>query len=137
MTPEQLSGALQATAAQPTGSRALTLHTSRAATSISEKISAQASRIIELNRGDTNLGSLQKYADEWNLSDMTEATLGLGKDGLLVVDTRGPRNTVQHMQRLKCCMRDFDNAWYDVDKNVLVSFSSGFEFQHYSGLFLT
>jgi hypothetical protein len=74
------------------------------------------------------LGSLQRYANEWNISDITEATLGLGKDGLPMVDARGPKNTVQYMHRLKRCMRDFDNAWYGVDKNVLVSFSSGFEF---------
>jgi hypothetical protein len=38
--------------AQPTGSRVLTLHTSRATAFISDKISAQAGRIIELNRGE-------------------------------------------------------------------------------------
>ncbi|KAK1613213.1 hypothetical protein QYE76_036886 [Lolium multiflorum] len=75
ITSEQLSGALQATMAQPTGSRALTLHTSRAAASISDKISAQDGRIIELNRGEATLGSLQRYADEWNISDITEGVL--------------------------------------------------------------
>jgi hypothetical protein len=98
------------------------LHTSRVAASISDKISAQAGRIIKLNRGETNLGSLQRYADEWNIADITEATSGLGKDGLPVVDPRGSQNTIQHMQWLKRCMRDFDNAWYDIDKNVSVSF---------------
>jgi hypothetical protein len=137
VTVEQLSGALQATAAQPNSSRALSLHTGRAAASISEKISVQAGRIIELNRGEANLGPLQRYADEWNLSDITKATLGLGKHGLPVVDTRGSRNTVQHMNRLERCMREFDNFWYDVDKNILVSLSSGSKFQHYSDLFLT
>jgi hypothetical protein len=110
VTAEQLSGTLQATVAQPTSSRALTLHTSRAAASISEKISAQTGRIIELKSGDANLGPLQRYADEWNISDITEVTSGLGKDGLPLVDPRGPRNTIQHMQWLKRCMRDFDTA---------------------------
>ena len=128
VTAEQLSGALQATVGQATSSRALTLHTSRAAASIGEKISAQTGRITELNRGEANLGSLQRYADKWNISDITEATLGLGKDGLPVVDARGPKNTVQHMHRLKKCMREFDNAWYDVDKNVLVSLFPRFKF---------
>nr|XP_051221413.1 uncharacterized protein LOC127339629 [Lolium perenne] len=41
ITLEQLSGALEATLAQPTGSRALTLHTSRAAASIGDKLSLQ------------------------------------------------------------------------------------------------
>jgi hypothetical protein len=54
-----------------------------------------------MNCGKANLGSLQMYVDEWNISDMTEATLGLGKDGQPAVDTRGPRSTVQHMYRLK------------------------------------
>ncbi|KAK1631593.1 hypothetical protein QYE76_005908 [Lolium multiflorum] len=109
---------LEAAVAQPTCSQSLTLHAGRAAVAVSEKILAQTGRIIELNRGEANLGSLQKYVDEWNLSDMTEATLGLGKDGQLVVDSRGPWNTVQHMYRLKHSMREFDNAWHDVDKNV-------------------
>jgi cell division septum initiation protein DivIVA len=113
--------------APPTGSRALTLHTSRAAASINDKISAQAGRIIELNQGEA----------EWNISDITEATSGLGKDGLPLVDPRGPRNTIQQILRLKWCMRDFDTAWYDIDKNVSVSFSSGFELQYYSDLPLT
>jgi hypothetical protein len=137
VTADQLSSAIQAAVAQPTSSRTLALHTGRAAISISEKISSQTGRIIEMNRGEANLSSLQKYVDEWNISDMTEATLGLGKDGQPVVDTRGPRNTVQHMHRLKRSMREVDNAWHDVDKNVLVSFSSGFELYPYTELFST
>jgi hypothetical protein len=61
-------------------------------------------------------------------SDLTEVNSGLGKDGLPLVDPRGPRNTVQHMNRLKQCMRNFDAAWYDVDKNVSVSLSSRLNF---------
>ncbi|KAK1692120.1 hypothetical protein QYE76_008817 [Lolium multiflorum] len=119
VTAEQLSGAVQAAVAQPASSQSLALHTGRAAVAVSEKVSAQTGRIIELNRGAANLGALQRYVDEWNTSDITEATLGVGKDGLPVVDTRGPRNTVQHMHRLKRSMREFENAWHDVDKNVL------------------
>ncbi|KAK1667036.1 hypothetical protein QYE76_055195 [Lolium multiflorum] len=118
VTAEQLSGAVQAAVAQPASSHCLTLHVGQASVAISEKLSAQTGRIIELNRGEANLGSLQKYVDEWNLSDMTEATLGLGKDGQPVVDSRGPRNTVQHMYQLKRSMREFDIAWHDVDKNM-------------------
>ena len=107
---------------QPTITQALTLHAGRAARDAEEKVSAQLGRIIELNRGDANLGALQRYVDKWNLSDLTDATLGVGKDKKLVVDTRGPRNTVQHLGRLKQAVREFDNAWHDVNNNVLVSF---------------
>jgi hypothetical protein len=55
---------------------------------------------------------------------MTEATLGVDKDKKVVVYTRGPRNMVQHLARLKHAVREFDNAWHDVDKNVMVTFSS-------------
>jgi hypothetical protein len=125
-TAEQLSGAIHAAATSPESSQSLTLHAGRAAVTISEKVSAQTGRIIELNRGTANLGALQKYVDEWNTSDMTEATLGVGKDGKVVMDTRGARSTVQHLARLKRSMREFDNAWHDVDKNVLVRSCSGF-----------
>jgi hypothetical protein len=97
---------------------------------------AQTGRIIELNRGADNLGALQKYVDAWNISDMTEGTLGI-KDGQVVVDTHGPQNMVQHLARLKRNMHEFDNAWHDVDKNVMVSFSPGFEFYPHTELFST
>ena len=58
---------------------------------------------------------------------MTEATLGVGKDRQVVIDPRGPRNTVQHLARLKHAMREFDNAWHDANNNVLVSFLSELE----------
>jgi hypothetical protein len=45
----------------------------------------------------------------------------------VVIDTRGPRNTVQHLAWLKHVVWEFDNAWHDVDKNVLVSFLSALE----------
>jgi hypothetical protein len=32
-------------------------------------------------------------------------------------------------------VREFDNAWHDVDKNVLVSFSPGLEFYPHTKLF--
>ena len=59
--------------------------------------------------------------DRWNLADLTEATRGVGKDGKVVVDSRGPRSTVQHFGRLKQAMKEFDNAWHDANRNVLVS----------------
>ncbi|KAM0901505.1 hypothetical protein ACQ4PT_019952 [Festuca glaucescens] len=120
ITVEQLSGAVEATAAQPTGSQALTLHAGRAAIAAGEKVSAQLGRIVELNRGEANLGALQWYVDKWNTSDMTETTLGVGKDRNVVIDTRGPRNTVQHLVRLKHAVREFDNAWHDANNNVLL-----------------
>ncbi|KAM0872708.1 hypothetical protein ACQ4PT_038528 [Festuca glaucescens] len=119
ITAEQLSGAVEAAVAQPTGSRELTLHVGRAAIAAGEKVSAQLGRIVELNRGEANLGVLQRYVDKWNTSDMTEATLGVGKDRQAVIDPRGPRNTVQHLARLKHAMREFDNAWHDANQNVL------------------
>ncbi|KAM0824288.1 hypothetical protein ACQ4PT_070297 [Festuca glaucescens] len=116
---EQLSGTVEAAVAQPTGSRELTLHAERAAIAAGEKVSTQLGRIVELNRGEANLGVLQRYVDKWNTSDMTEATLGVGKDRQVVIDTRGPRNTVQHLARLKHAVREFDNAWHDANHNVL------------------
>jgi hypothetical protein len=71
------------------------------------------------------LGALQRYVDEWNTSNLTEATLGVGKDGEVVVDTRGPRSTVQHLARLKRSVREFDNAWHDANSNVLVRLLTG------------
>ncbi|KAM0875835.1 hypothetical protein ACQ4PT_036557 [Festuca glaucescens] len=50
---------------------------------------------------------------------MTEATLGVGKDRQVVIDPRGPRNTGQHLARLKHAVREFDNAWHDANHNVL------------------
>jgi hypothetical protein len=100
------------------------VHAERAAITASEKVSAQLGRIVKLNRGKANLGSLQRYVNDWNLSDMTEATLGLGKDGKPEVGAQGLRSMVQHMHRLKRSVREFDNAWHDVNTNVLVSFSS-------------
>ena len=70
---EKLSGAFKASVVQPTNTQALTLHVGHVA------IAAGEGRIIELNRGDANLGALQRYVDKWNLSDLTEATLGAAK----------------------------------------------------------
>ena len=137
ITAEQLSGAVQAAVTSPASSQHLALHAGRAAVAISEKVSAQTGRIIELNRGAANLGALQRYVDEWNTADITEATLGVGKDGQVVMDTRGAWSTVQHLARLKRSVREFDNAWHDVDKNVLVSFSPGLEFYPHTELFST
>jgi hypothetical protein len=137
VTVEQFYGAFQAAVAQPASSQSLTLHVGQDVVAVSEKISAQIGRIFELNRGRANLGALQKYVDEWNLSDMTEATLGLGKDGQPAVDSRGPRNTMRHMYRLKRSMRKFDNAWHNVDKNVHVSLSFEIKFHPYTELFST
>ncbi|KAK1660620.1 hypothetical protein QYE76_048779 [Lolium multiflorum] len=119
ITAEQLSGAVQAAVTPAASSQSLTLHAGRAAVAVREKVSAQIGRIIELNRGEANMGTLQRYVDEWNTSNMTEATLGMGKDGKVVLDTCGPRNTVQHLARLKRAVREFDNSWHDINKNVL------------------
>jgi hypothetical protein len=63
--------------------------------------------------------------DKWNLSDLTDSTLDIGKDKKLVLDTRGPRSTVQHLGWLKHAMKEFENAWHDANINVLVSFFTG------------
>ena len=124
VTAEQLSAAVTAAAAPPTSfqGQALVLHAGRAAITAGEKVSAQLGRIVELNRGDANLGGLQRYVDKWNVADLTDATLGVGKDKKLVIDSRGPRSTVQHLGRLKHAVKEFDNAWHDANNNVLVTF---------------
>ncbi|KAM0880544.1 hypothetical protein ACQ4PT_033494 [Festuca glaucescens] len=118
---EELSAAVTAAAAPASGSqdRTLVLHAGRAAITAGEKVSAQLGRIVELNCGDANLGELQRLVDRWNLADLTEATRGVGKDGKVVVDSRGPRNTVQHFGRLKQAVKEFDIAWHDANQNVL------------------
>ncbi|KAM0834183.1 hypothetical protein ACQ4PT_063779 [Festuca glaucescens] len=118
---EEVSAAITAAATPASGSQdlRLVLHAGRAATTAGEKVSAQLGRIVELNRGDANLGGLQHLVDRWNLSDLTEATRGVGKDGKAVVDSRGPRSTVQHFGRLKQAVKEFDNAWHDANQNVL------------------
>ena len=83
----------------------------------------QTGRIIEKSRDDEGLGSLEKYADDWNDSDLTEVTSGLGKDGQPIIDSRGPRPMIQQLGRLKRCMRETDMAWFDVDKNISVNIS--------------
>ncbi|KAM0920395.1 hypothetical protein ACQ4PT_007543 [Festuca glaucescens] len=121
VTGEQLSTTVTAAAAPPTSSQGQTLilHAGRAAITAGEKVLAQLGRIVELNRGDANLGGLQRLVDRWNLADLTEATRGVGKDGKVVVDSRGPRSTVQHFSRLKQAVKEFDNAWHDANHNVL------------------
>ncbi|KAM0833016.1 hypothetical protein ACQ4PT_064513 [Festuca glaucescens] len=121
VTVEQLSVAVAAAAGPATSSQdqALVLHAGRAAITASEKVSAQLGRIIELNRGGANLGELQRYVDKWNVDDLTDATLGVGKDKKLVIDSHGPRSTVQHLGRLKHAVKEFDNAWHDANNNVL------------------
>jgi hypothetical protein len=85
-----------------------------------EKSLSQLGRILELNRGGASLGALQPLVERWNRADLTDATLGVGKDGKVKPDPRGPRSTVQHFNRLKTAMKVFDNAWHDANGNVLV-----------------
>jgi hypothetical protein len=99
------------------------LHAGRAAKEASEKVLAQLGRIIVMNRGDANLGDLQRYVDKWNLSNLSEATLGVGRDRQVIIDSHSPQNTMQHLGRLKQAVRELDNAWHDAHNNVLVSFS--------------
>ena len=80
----------------------------------------QTGRIIEKSRDDEGLGSLEKYADDWNDSDLTEVTSGLGKDGQPIIDSRGPRPMIQQLGWLKRYMRETDTAWFDVGKNISV-----------------
>jgi hypothetical protein len=89
------------------------LHAGRAAVVAVEKASAQLGRIVELTRGEADLGSLREYVEKWNRADLSAATRGIGKDKLPVVDNSGPRSTVQHFSRLKRAMKEFDTAWHD------------------------
>jgi hypothetical protein len=121
VTPDQLSGALQASVATPTSSKATPLHTSRAVVSIGDKLAMQTGRITEKSQSGEGLGSLEKYADAWNNSDLIEVTSGLGKDDQPIIDSRGARPMIQQLGRLKRYMREIDMAWFDVDKNISVN----------------
>ena len=130
VTAEQPTAAVTAAAGPATSSQAqaLVLHAGRAAVAAGEKVPAQLGRIVKLNRGDANLGALQHYVDKWNVADLTDATLGVGKDGKVISDPRGRRSTVQHLGRLKHAVKEFDNAWHDANNNVLVSLIPELEF---------
>jgi hypothetical protein len=95
VTAEQLTVAVTAAAAPASGSQAQTivLHVGRAVVAASEKVLAQLGRVVELNRGTANLGTLQHFVDKWNLADLTDATLGVGKDCKVKIDPRGRRST--------------------------------------------
>jgi hypothetical protein len=53
----------QITSSQLSGSKALTLHISKAAASISDKLVLHTDRIMERRRSEDNLGSLEHYAN--------------------------------------------------------------------------
>jgi hypothetical protein len=137
VTAEQHSAAVTDAATPATGSpdQALVLHAGRAAIAAGEKVSAQLGRIVELNRGNANLDGLQHYVDKWNVVDLTEATLDVGKDKKLVVDSCGPRSTVQHFGWLKHAVKEFENTWHDANNNVLVSFLPELKFFLHTELF--
>ncbi|KAM0859894.1 hypothetical protein ACQ4PT_046893 [Festuca glaucescens] len=124
VTSDELSTALKLTGQAPIASKAITLHTSRAAASIGDTVALQASQIVERSRSGQSLGSLEKYVDDWNSSDFCEVTSGLGKDREPVLDPRGPRSMAQQLVRLKRSMRENDIAWYDVDKNITLVLES-------------
>jgi hypothetical protein len=104
--------------AAPTSSKALTLHTSRAAASIGDTRS-----LTEKSRSDKSWGSLENYANAWNNSNFTEVTFGLGKDIKPIVDPRGLRPMYHQLARHRHCMRQTDTAWYNVEKNITVNIS--------------
>jgi hypothetical protein len=81
ISPSQLSGALQACMAPPSGSKALTLHISKAAASTNDKLVLHTGQITERTRGEDSLVSLEQYANAWNDVDLTDITSRLGKDG--------------------------------------------------------
>jgi hypothetical protein len=128
--PSQLSGALQASMAAASGSKALTLYTSKAAASVNDKLVLHISRIMERTWSEDSLGSLEQYADTWNDADLTDVTSGLGKDAQPTIDPRGCLPIIKQFGRLKRCMRDTDTAWYDVERNVMVSIYSELTFLH-------
>jgi hypothetical protein len=76
---------------------------------------------MKKSQSDEKLGSLDKYADARNNSDLTEITARLGKDGQPIIDSRGLRPMIQQLGRLKRCMRQTDMAWFDIDKNISVN----------------
>jgi hypothetical protein len=80
---------------------------------------------VELTRGDASLCALQQLVERWNLADLSDATLGVGKDGKPKLNMRGPRSTVQHFSRLKAAVKEFDNAWHDANVNIVVRYFSG------------
>nr|XP_051190156.1 uncharacterized protein LOC127303466 [Lolium perenne] len=121
ITTQQLTAAVTAATAPPSGSQgqSLVLHTSRASVSAGEKASAQLGRIVQVTCGEVDLGGLQEYVDKWNRADLSPTTCGLGKDKLPVVDNSGPRSTTQHLSRLKRAVKEFDTAWHDASANVV------------------
>nr|XP_051209479.1 uncharacterized protein LOC127326734 [Lolium perenne] len=126
ITAQQLSAVVTAASAPPSGSQAqsLVLHAGRAAVVAGEKASAQLGRIVELTHDGADLGPLKEYAEKWNRADLSDATCGLGKDKLPVVDNSGPRSTVQHLSRLKRAMKEFDTAWHDANINMVGTLNS-------------
>jgi hypothetical protein len=56
------------------------------------------------------------------MSDLTAATRGISKDKQVIINPRSPRNSIQHLGRLKQAVREVDNAWHDAHNNMLVSF---------------
>ncbi|KAM0833813.1 hypothetical protein ACQ4PT_064034 [Festuca glaucescens] len=124
ITPENLSEALKLQGQAPPLNKALTLHTSKAAASIDETLALQARHIIEWSRSGQSLGSLTKYAEDWNSSNLCEVTSGMSKERELTVDLNGPQSIPQQLMRLKRSMRATDLAWYNVDKNVMLVLES-------------
>jgi hypothetical protein len=87
VTAEQLTAAVKAATAPASSSQAqpqaqsLVLHTGRATMAAGEKAAAQLGRVVELTRAGASLGALQQLVEHWNLADLSDATLGVGKDG--------------------------------------------------------
>nr|XP_051211524.1 uncharacterized protein LOC127329017 [Lolium perenne] len=115
----KLAAAVTAATSPPSGSQSLVLHASRTAIVAGEKASAQLGRIVELSRGEVDLGPLREYAEKWNRADLSVATRGLGKDKQPVVDNSGPRSTAQHLSRLKRVVKEFDTTWHDASANMV------------------
>jgi hypothetical protein len=116
--------------APPSSSKALTLHVSKAAASINDKLVLHTGRITERTQSEDSLSSLEQYANAWNDADLTDVTSGLGKDGQPTIDPRGRLPIIKHLARLKRCMRDTDTAWYDMDKSVSVNLYPELLFLH-------
>jgi hypothetical protein len=101
--------------------KALTLHTIKVAAKIGETLALQAGQITEKTQSGQSLGSLEKYASDWNSTDLCEVTSGLSKDWEPIADPRGPMPIAQQLLRFKKAMHEHDMAWYDVDKNITVN----------------
>ncbi|KAK1603989.1 hypothetical protein QYE76_027662 [Lolium multiflorum] len=118
-TSKLIKGKAAASSAPSGGPQPLVLHASRAASAASEKATGLLGRITEFKRQGWELGHLLPYAEKWNVSDMSPATRGMGKDRLPLPDPAGDRSSEEHFMRLRRAVKELDSAWYDSMNNLM------------------